>query len=228
MSLNSQVKQRNNVHSNSLYRQEEVLYQSQEQRDGPPASSRFDALSTAGFVQGIFADGEEILTHGQYTPVNMSMMSKVTDRTEKWKVLNADLFDMRLSMQANELAAFKPKSSRIGIIQNHSLTAGRKTFSRDLGNQEIKKDKVFNQPSVLKSPASNQVELKHATKRESAKAMSQTEPTEDNSFVSGSHMLAEFQYQLDSGQKSLEMIKKQQTSTGKKRSRNVSKTLIHL
>ena len=66
----------------------------------------------------------------------MSMMSKVTDRTEKWKVLNADLFDMRLSMQANELAAFKPKSSRIGIIQN--------TFSRDLGNQDIKKDKVFN------------------------------------------------------------------------------------
>ena len=68
-------------------------------------------------MEGIEAHGDEILSHGQHTEVTQSFgdtkMSRGTMRTDRWRALNADIFDMKLKVQVKASTIAQSPASKV-------------------------------------------------------------------------------------------------------------------
>ena len=113
--MKSQIKQRN-FENDSLYNKG-VPELSKVERDGQLGSEQLELFSRE------LVDGEEVLSGDEQTidagqsSVDNMPGSRGTALTDKWKALNADLFDMKFKVKSNDPPVYRNKiGNRIGAL----------------------------------------------------------------------------------------------------------------
>ena len=90
---------------------------SQIEREAQLGSSPLDIVS-GEFMEGIEAHGDEILSTGQATDVAQSFgetrNSRGTMQTDRWRALNADIFDMKLKVKVSSQSPNNIKAATSG------------------------------------------------------------------------------------------------------------------
>ena len=79
-----------------------------------------DINSNNGNFPGIESEGADVISRGRETIGEKSLgevtMSRGTMLTDKWRALNADLFDMKLQVKINEPPHPNTITNRIGVL----------------------------------------------------------------------------------------------------------------
>ena len=118
-------------------------------------------------------------------------LSRGTMLTDKWRALNADLFDMKFKVKINEANNFSNATvNRIGVMQHVNPS---KTVRDSLeSNEDIKlvKDSTKSNSKIAKKDGQIQANTHSGNRLKGTKA-SLTEGT-DGSIQSGNRILADF------------------------------------
>ena len=94
-------------------------------------------------------DDEDVTSGGQETIVAPSLdeagaLSRGTMLTDRWRALNADLFDMKLKVKINDTNRTNTVNSRVGYLHNKTIQ------DSNLSNEGRKSSKL-KEPRFVKS-----------------------------------------------------------------------------